>query len=204
MVSVILASASPRRKALLDQVGVACRVVPSRVPEEIRPGEAPRAAARRLALDKARDVAGRVSSGLVVAADTLVVRGRTILGKPRDRSEAEAMLTALSGRWHEVVTAVAVKDSVSGREARGEEVTRVCFRSLSPETVRAYVASGEADDKAGAYGIQGRGALLVRGIRGCYTNVVGLPLGLLAELTARLGLPLLPGIGSRDVPGDCL
>lgn len=189
--TLILASASPRRKALLDSIGVSFKVQPARVPEAWDDSSDSEEVARDLALRKARAVAALQAEGLVVGADTLVCLDGVILGKPRSESEATSMLQRLSGKTHSVVTGVAVVDSRSGREEVAAEVTRVTFRTLSPAEIERYVATGEPMDKAGAYGIQGVGALLVARIEGCYPNVVGLPLVRLAELLSRFGVELL-------------
>jgi len=127
----------------------------------------------------------------VVGADTLVVLPDRVLGKPSSREEARAMLRALAGREHRVVTGVAAVDPASGKTAEGSEETRVFFRELDEATIEAYLATGEPSDKAGAYAVQGVGSLLVERIEGCYFNVVGLPLGRLAEVLGRLGYNLL-------------
>lgn len=183
--AIILASASPRRQALLASAGIALRVDPPRVDEALLPGEAPAAAAERLAQAKAAEVFGRNPGDLVLAADTLVALGAEILGKPASAEEAVAMLERLSGETHAVVTGVALLGP--GVEARFHARTEVEFRPLSAEEIRAYVRSGEPLDKAGAYGIQGGAAAFVRTIRGSYTNVVGLPLAECVERLRRLG-----------------
>lgn len=201
-VRLVLASASPRRRELLAGLGIAFEVIPSLAQEdavaEVPPSDAP-ALALNLARRKAEDVAGALARGdggggrrtLVVGADTVVVLPDRILGKPRSREEAAAMLRSLSGRDHVVVTGVAVVDSGTGARAEASEATRVFFRPLSEADIEAYVATGEPDDKAGAYAVQGVGSLLVERIEGCYFNVVGLPLARLAELLGRLDYDLL-------------
>ncbi len=167
---------------------------PSSVDETLRPGETAERAALRLACLKALEVAKRLRSGRVLAADTLVAAGRSILGKPADVADAARMLELLSGRTHRVVTGVAVcRAGGAGLEA-GRRVTRVTFRRITREEIAWYVRSGEPLDKAGAYGIQGRAALLVKGVRGSYTNVVGLPMELVRDL---LGLPAQDGAARR-------
>lgn len=192
---LILASASPRRKALLEQVGAEFTVAPSDFDERAVAGEpvvgTPVQQARALALGKARAVAAGRRSGLVIGADTIVVVSSAILGKPRDRQEARSMLRLLSGRRHQVITGLAVIDAESGREAVSHEETAVWIRSLSDEEIDRYVASGEGDDKAGAYAVQGLGGLLVERIEGCYFNVVGLPLVHLDRMLAGFGTRLL-------------
>ena len=179
---IILASNSPRRRELLAQIGLVFTVSPADVDESVLPGEAPEPYAVRLALDKARSAAMRAGKGIVIAADTIVVAGGAILGKPADAEDARRMLKALSGRQHEVVTGLAVMDAATRRSSARTSVTNVWFRDLSEREINAYVATGEPLDKAGAYGIQERGALMVERIEGCYSNVVGLPLSLLGEM----------------------
>lgn len=168
---LLLASGSPRRKALLEAAGWTVEAVPTHVDESILPGISPELHATTLATRKARAVA---EQPLVVAADTVVHRDGVIFDKPTSRDQARSHLRELSGRWHRVTTGVCV------RRGRLEHVfsvtTEVRFRTLDAAEIEAYLATGEADDKAGAYGIQGRGGALVAEVRGSYTNVVGLPL----------------------------
>lgn len=183
---VILASASPRRQELLRQVGIEPIVRPADFEEEAGSAAAAREVALANALGKCRAVALKEGDALpVVAADTIVVIDEAILGKPRDAEDAVAMLTRLSGRSHQVMTGVAVR--YAGRESAQVCTTQVHFRELSAAEIEAYVATGEPLDKAGAYGIQGRGALLVEKIEGCYNNVVGLPLTMLYSMLKEIG-----------------
>lgn len=183
---VVLASASPRRLALLEQVGVRVQVCPADFAETDGRAEEARQVAVNNARGKCRAVAAAQGDAVpVVAADTIVVIDENILGKPADAAAAEAMLTRLSGRSHTVITGVAVR--YRGRELCKYCATGVLFRRLSAQEIREYVATGEPLDKAGAYGIQGRGALLVEKIDGCYNNVVGLPLTMLYEMFKELG-----------------
>jgi septum formation protein len=178
---LVLASASPRRAALLRDLGVPFTLRPADVEETVGEGEPPARAAVRLAEAKARAAAGP-GNALVLGADTLVVLEGRPLGKPRDPAHARAMLLSLSGRDHEVVTGVALLRERDGGLVSGVERSRVHFRELTEEDLRALVESGEAMDKAGAYGIQGLASLVVTRLDGDYTNVVGLPLGLLRRL----------------------
>ncbi len=182
---LILASASPRRADLLAQVGIRFRVVPATATEpRADEGEAPEHFAARAALVKALDVAGR-ERGICLGADTIVVIGDRILGKPRDDEEARAMLGDLSGRWHRVMTGMALASIGEGSVPAGwseregcwttVETTRVRFREFDSGEIDRYVATGEPRGKAGAYAIQGVGGGLVASIEGSYTNVVGLP-----------------------------
>ena len=187
--SIILASQSPRRRQLLGQIGLDHFIVrPARGEEIMDPALSP----AQLSRQKAREVAGASDPGdLVIAADTVVAIDGRVLGKPHDREEACAMLSALSGREHTVYTGVTVcRDD---RMLTQHEATQVRFRPLSPREIRAYVDSGEPMDKAGAYGVQELGALLVEGIRGDYFNVVGLPLCRLGQMLSQFGVELLAG-----------
>lgn len=188
---LILASNSPRRKELLERLGVAFRVEPADVDERPLPGEPPIDTALRLAREKALAVANRSEDGIIIAADTIVVVDGEVLGKPADPPEAERMLKRLSGREHMVITGLAIADPSAARMQHRASQTRVWFRELRSGEIAAYVASREPLDKAGAYGIQEKGALLVRRIDGCYFNVVGLPLALLDEMLAEFGVCLL-------------
>jgi len=178
MPQIVLASASPRRKELLERVGVRCSVAPSHIPEDPLPDESPREHVLRLARAKAQEVAGQtaVAGRWFIGSDTVVVRDAAILGKPADSAEAEAMLASLSGRSHQVLTAFAVHDRETGATVSEVVETEVRFKELTVQEIRGYIATGEPFDKAGAYGIQGIGAFLVLSICGSYTNVVGLPL----------------------------
>ena len=189
---LILASASPRRAELLRMLGLTFRVVPSGFEErhEGRTGD-PARLVKALALGKAEEVAAEVGRGLVLGADTVVILAGGILEKPADPAGARAMLQRLSGRWHEVYTGVALLEAERKEFRVGHERTRVKFRRLDPEEIEAYIRTGEPLDKAGAYGIQGLGAILVERIEGCYTNVVGLPLTRVALMLREFGWRIL-------------
>jgi septum formation protein len=191
---LILASASPRRRELLALLGLPFEVQPSGF-EEPSPVSHPNPAAfaQSLALGKANDVAARNPGRWVIGADTLVVLGTQLLAKPVDREDAASMIRTLSGHTHQVVTGVAlVRHSADGgSEQSFHASTDVTFRSLEEAEIRAYVATGEPMDKAGAYGIQGHGALLIEGISGDFPNVVGLPVAPLALALRKLGYPIL-------------
>jgi septum formation protein len=187
---IILASNSPRRKDLLRLIGVDFSIDPADVDESALPHESPEGYAVRVALEKAHVAAVRAGAGIVIAADTIVALDHEILGKPTDTADAERMLTLLSGKAHRVITGLAVMDAATGKVLTRTSITRVWFRSLGQQEIASYAATGEPLDKAGAYGIQERGALLVERIDGCYTNVVGLPLSLLGELLRAFGVDL--------------
>lgn len=182
---VVLASGSPRRRELLGQMGIAnFEVLPARGEESAPAGLTPEELVAHLALQKAREVFGLRPQATVIGADTVVALEDRVLGKPATEGQAVEMLTALSGRRHAVYTGVAV---LSGdRVLQHVERTLVEFRSLTRREIEAYVATGEPMDKAGAYGIQGRACVFIRGIRGDYYNVVGLPVCALHQLLEQL------------------
>lgn len=182
--TVILASASPRRTELLNQAGISHRVIPSRC-EEIVTSDVPEEVVKSLAAQKAEDVFGRCRAEqagedvLVIGSDTVVAAGGRILGKPKDEEDAFRMLSLLQGSTHQVYTGVALLSVRNG--VKTEEVFNVCSEvhvyPMDAEEIRAYIATGEPMDKAGAYGIQGKFAVHIRGIAGDYNNIVGLPIG---------------------------
>jgi len=180
MPHLILASASPRRKELLEQIGVQFSVHAMDIDESVLEDETPSAYVERLAREKASAAQVQFPDAVVLAADTTVTLGDQILGKPQSREDAVAMLNALSGETHRVMTGVALS-SAEGVFSRCV-TTEVTFKPLPEELIERYVDTGEPMDKAGAYGIQGKAAVLVNDIRGSYSNVVGLPLAETAEL----------------------
>lgn len=189
--NLILASASPRRRELLTQVGVSFEIEVSDVEEVIDASLPPELQVQSLALQKAQAVAAQRKEGLVLGADTVVAAHGRLLGKPHSEAEAKAMLRSLSGTWHQVMTAVALVDAADQNNTwTSIEITNVKFRDLTENDIAAYVATGESMDKAGAYGIQGYGALLVERIEGCYNNVVGLPLQQVAKGLRTWGINL--------------
>lgn len=185
--SLLLASGSPRRRALLRDLGWDFECLPPDVDESPLKDESPRALCERLARTKAESLEAR-EGVLVLAADTIVVVDGRILGKPAGPEEGREMLTRLQGRAHEVLTGLALR--WEGRTVSAVERTTVRFRPLSAGEIAAYVATGEGADKAGSYAIQGKGALLVSAIDGDYFNVVGLPLCRLGTLLESVGLGL--------------
>ena len=185
---LILASASPRRKALLSLFGIPFTVRAADIDETMDPEKPPFDEVARVSRSKALAVS-RGKEDIVIAADTIVYLDGVILGKPKDTADAARMLAALSGREHTVYTGVAVLRGGETRQAA--EHTAVRFRTLTPEEIARYIATGEPMDKAGAYGIQGRGALFVAHLDGDYFNVMGLPLCRLGQLLNELGVELL-------------
>ncbi len=189
--TLVLCSASPRREKILRELGVRfARCAPDAGLVEHSPRKDPAAYAREIARDKVRSVRPRPGC-VLMGFDTVVAVEGKILGKPADLVQARSYLARLSGRWHEVFTGVCLMDADSGRLVSGSQRTRVRFRTLGREEIRRYAALCNPLDKAGAYTIEGAGALLVERIEGCYPNVVGLPVFLLGKLLGRLAVDLL-------------
>ena len=180
---LILASGSPRRKEILDTMGLEFSVDVSDADESF--AGTPEEMVLELSRRKAQAVASRHSGAIILAADTLVY-GDEVLGKPHSAAEARHMLAGLSGRWHSVHTGVTMIDTSSSRAISRADVTRVHFVSMTAEDIDAYVATGEPLDKAGAYGIQGRGGMFIDRIEGSYSNVVGLPMALVRSMLLEL------------------
>lgn len=202
---LVLASTSPRRRALLTRLGLEFQVIPADIPEDPRPGETPAHLAERLARAKASAVAARLgpnAAGLVIGSDTVVALGRRSLGKPSDPRAAVAMLEALRGRWHRVISGLAVVEPRSGRALVRVETTRVHLRRFTDGEICEYVASGDPMDKAGAYAIQNEVFHPVDAVVGCRSNVVGLPLCLLAEVLAEFGV-VVEGWGKNGKTCSC-
>ncbi len=187
--TLILASASPRRAALLRQVGLSFTAVEPGIDEDLAVTKEPGEMVVELAQEKALATSRRFNSGFVLAADTLVVLDGLYLGKPADEDDARRMLFMLSGREHEVYTGLALLNAATGNLKTDFARTRVWMKLLDREHVEFYLKTREPFDKAGAYGIQGRGALFIDKIEGCYFNVVGLPLSLLFELLIKMKVP---------------
>ncbi|MDA5108996.1 Maf family protein [Brevibacillus thermoruber] len=189
--SLILASSSPRRRELLQTLGLPFTVMTSDVDETTQPGMSPKAVVEELALRKARAVASRLDAGVVLGSDTVVVLDGRILGKPADEPDAFRMLSALQGREHTVYSGVALIDAATGRFEVAHSKTAVRIRPLTEREIRSYIATKEPMDKAGSYAIQGIGSTLVESIEGDYFTVVGLPLCLTAGMLFRFGITLL-------------
>jgi len=182
---IILASKSPRRAEILRAVGWEFETQAANIDETRRESEDAVSYVKRLAQEKAATIAQHVSNGIVLGADTVVVIGGEILGQPRNDDDARRMLTLLSGEWHEVLTGVALVRGESQTLVEHES-TRVRFCELSREQINWYVSTGEPRDKAGAYAIQGRGAIFIEGIEGDYFNIVGLPVRRVYEMMQRM------------------
>lgn len=188
MKTIILASASPRRRDMLKKTGLKFTLDASQYEEKFRSGLGPRALARFLSLQKAQSVAARHRNALIIAADTFIFFKGGVLGKPHTKREALRMLKRLNGKMHMVITGFTIIDTESGKRMSRSAETRVYFRKLTRKDVRSYVASGEPLDKAGGYAIQGLGAVLVRKIEGDFFNVVGLPLSMVIQSLKEFGV----------------
>lgn len=188
---LILASASPRRSRLLRELGLAFDVIPSTIDESVIHDPDPAELVKLLSAAKAQQVAEAEGDGIVIGSDTIVVLDGKVLGKPESHEDAVRMLRMLSGRVHQVYSGVCVVDAASGRKLCDCSVTDVRFRELSDDTIQSYIRTGEPDDKAGAYAIQGFGSLLVESICGDYFTVVGLPVGMLAGMLDEFGVRVL-------------
>lgn len=189
MDAIILASSSPRRRELLTQAGIPFTVMPGGVEEDkVKLTGTPAQKAEQLARMKAEDVAKKAGGGIVLGADTIVVCDDEIYGKPTDEAHARRMLEHLSGRLHLVITGVALINAETGEIKSGHEITKVRFAELTKDEIDAYLRTGEHIGKAGAYAIQGKAALFVKGLNGCYSNVVGLPLQRVYRMLAEMGV----------------
>jgi nucleoside triphosphate pyrophosphatase len=201
---LILASASPRRRQFLDELGLAYQLLVADIDETPLTGERPRALAQRLAEAKARAVATRLPPGdgrwLVIAADTVVALGDTLLGKPADSAEASAMLSLLRGRVHEVHSGVSVYEPGAGILRTRVNTTEVRMRVYHAEEIAAYIATGDPFDKAGGYAIQNREFAPVVSVHGCISGVIGLPLADLRDLLASFGVVIPHGVVSACEP----
>jgi len=186
-----LASESPRRRQLLGQIGLKFQVVPSNSTEDLGSSVEPHELAKSLSMEKVSSVAKKHKNAVVIAADTFGVLEGRILGKPKTEGEAREMLVAMSGKTHSVITGFAILDADDGKSVSRSVETKVRFRELTAGEIEAYVRSGEPLGKAGAYAIQGLGAVLIEKIEGDYFNVMGLPLSALAESLKEFGIRVL-------------
>lgn len=191
MKEIILASGSPRRKEILENLGLKFRVAPAGIDENLISGEEAPDYALRMAVQKALAVAKTQETGLIIGADTVVSLDGNILGKPKNAAQAKEQLTLLSGREHIVITGLGLVDKEEGRTVSAMVQTIVYFQELTEREIDAYIATGEPLDKAGSYGIQGLGAIFVRRIEGDYFNVVGLPVAKLYSLLNELNFDFL-------------
>lgn len=185
---LILASASPRRRELLEKAGVSFSILPSQTTEAVLPGETPEAYVSRTAKEKAYDVAKQHPDAWVLAADTIVTIEGLILGKPQDAADGSRMLHLLSGRSHQVITAFVLLHTTQQKEIHQRVRSTVTFKPLAEDQIAAYLVTGEPSDKAGAYAVQGLGADLVAHVEGSYTNVIGLPMDEVSEALGAVGI----------------
>jgi septum formation protein len=188
---IILASASPRRKELLELIGLQFKVDPGDYKEDMNLKLSPHELARALSLEKAKSVAGQYDNAIIIAADTFVIMRGQILGKPHTEEEAKKMLVLLDGATHSVITGFTILDTDTGKKISRSVETKVTFKKLTEKEIDAYVKTKEPLDKAGAYAIQGLGSILVKRIEGDYFNVIGLPLCPLVECLAEFGVRIL-------------
>lgn len=191
MKPIILASASPRRKDLLKQIGINFEIDPSNYQEERNLNLEPHELAKYLSLQKAKDVAARHKNSIIIAADTFVVFEGKVIGKPSSKEEAREMLSKMSGKLHSVVTGFTIIDTGTNKIVSKAVETKIYFKNLNEEEINSYVDSKEPMDKAGAYAIQGLGGILIDKIEGDYYNVVGLPLAVLVEELKNFGIKVL-------------
>jgi septum formation protein len=185
MERIILASGSPRRKEILERYGLNIMVVKSDITEKINQGETPQQISMSLAFNKAYSVSKAFTGDIIIGADTIVVYENKILGKPKNDEEAFKMLSMLNGNVHDVITGISIIKAGTNQKIIDYEITKVKFKNLTQSRILKYIESKESFDKAGAYGIQGLGAILVEKIDGCYSNVVGLPLSKIDNLLGR-------------------
>ncbi len=191
MKKIILASASPRRKELLEKLGLKFEVAPGNREEDINSGLEPHELVCQLSIIKAKSVAADHKNAVIIAADTIGLIGNKILGKPHTENEARKMLSTLNGKTHTVITGFTVLDSVTNKIITKTVDTKVYIKKLTHSEIEAYVKTGEPLDKAGAYAIQGLGSIIVERIEGDYYNVMGLPLNSLVETLKEFGINIL-------------
>jgi len=191
MQKIVLASASPRRKELLEKTGLRFDVDPVETDENMESGKNPHEIVRKISLQKALSVSGRHKDTVIIAADTIGFLNGQIIGKPHNSDEAKKILQLLSGKSHTVITGFTIIDSANNKTVSRSVETKVFIKKLSQQEIDAYLSTGEPLDKAGAYGIQGLGSVIVEKIEGDYYNVVGLPLNALSEALKAFGINIL-------------
>lgn len=191
MKTIILASQSPRRKKLLEQIGLKIKVVPSDIDEKLNPRLGPKAQAESLSVEKAQAVAPKYDDSVIIAADTIVYIQGDILGKPKDLDDAKRMIKKLQGKTHTVITGFTIIDTKTKKTITDSSETQVTFRKLRDTEIKGYVKKEKPLDKAAGYGVQGIGAVLVESITGDFFNVVGLPLGKLIPALKKFDIEVL-------------
>ncbi|HSA06928.1 MAG TPA: Maf family protein [Candidatus Gastranaerophilales bacterium] len=191
-VNIILASASPRRKALLQDIGLKFKVIPSDIDENIENKPFSYKLIENIALEKVMDVSKKVTDpAIIIGSDTVVEINNQILGKPKNDQDAFNMLKMLAGKTHKVVSAIVVYDTETKKTIKDSVTSEVTFREITDEEIWNYVKTGEPADKAGAYAIQGKAAIFVKNINGCYSNIVGISLFKTAEILEKFGVNIL-------------
>ncbi len=189
---IILASASPRRKDLLESIGLKFEIIPSQIEENIENKPFSYALIENIALEKTLDVSKKISCpAIIIGSDTVVVIDNRILGKPKDDKDAFNMLKLLAGRTHKVLSAVAVYDTETKKVVKDSVTSEVVFREIKEEEIQSYIRTGEPADKAGAYAIQGKAGIFVKEIKGCYSNIVGISVYKIAEILKQFGVRVL-------------
>jgi septum formation protein len=191
MRQIILASQSPRRKKLLEQIGLKIKVVPSNIDEKLNPRLKPKGQAEELSLEKVQTIAEKYTDAIIIGADTLVDINGDILGKPKNLEEARRMIKKLQGKTHTVITGFTIMDTKSKKILTDSSETTVTFRKLSDKEIKTYITKEKPLDKAGAYGVQGIGAVLVESIKGDFFTIIGLPLGTLIPALKKFGIAIL-------------
>jgi septum formation protein len=185
---IILASTSPRRHKLAQEIGLEFEIVPSGYEEDMTLSLEPKDLVMTLAYGKAKDVAKKFSDGIVLGVDTIVVFNNKKLGKPKNKEDAFKMLSLLSGKEHEVYSGIALIDCKTGKEIKDYELSKVKFRKISDDEIEKYIQTGEPMDKAGAYAIQGLGGIFIEKVNGCYSNIVGFPVHCIYQNLKKLGV----------------
>jgi len=185
---IILASTSPRRSELLKQIGLDFEIMPSKYEEDMSLKMDNAGLAKALAYGKAKDVADRIKKGVVIGSDTFVVFDKKRIGKPKDKNDARKMLGMISGQWVKIYSGIAIIDVKNKKKIIDHEVTRVKIKNLTAKEIENYLRTGEPLDKAGAFAIQGRGAIFIEKINGCYSSVIGLPLNRLYVDLQKIGI----------------
>lgn len=191
MKQIILASASPRRKKLLEQIGLSIKVIPSNIDEKLNPRLKPKGQAEELSLEKAQVISDKYPDAIVIAADTIVYVQGDILGKPKNLEDAKRMIRKLQGKTHSVITGFTIMNKASQKSITDSVETAVTFRKLKESEIKNYIKIEKPLDKAGGYGIQGAGALLLEGIKGDFFNVVGLPLSKVIPTLKKFDIEIL-------------
>lgn len=187
---IILASTSPRRHELAKTMGLDFEIIPSKYEEDMTKKLSPEKLVQELAYGKAKEVADRLDEGIVIGVDTIVANGKKVLGKPKSKEDAIKMLKSYSGKSHKVLSGIAIIDAKTKKSIKDYETTKVYFSKMTDKEINSYINTGEADDKAGAYGIQDLSSIFIKKIDGCYFNVVGFPVHLIYKSLQKFGIDI--------------